>query len=69
MYIFWNCTKTVTNTNFNVGEFTFECLQGEWQVLKNNQHIDVFTFRYMSEQEMKQVLNDIFYNTEKVTFQ
>ncbi|MBM7598141.1 hypothetical protein JOC34_000498 [Virgibacillus halotolerans] len=59
----------VLRSKFNVNEFSFDCLEGEWLVTKNNNHIDVFTFRLMENEEFEQTINDIFYNTEKVTFQ
>lgn len=62
-------SKHVSNVIFKVGEFTFNCLEGEWLVTKGGEHIDVFTFRLMSDEELHQTLYDIFYNTDKLKFE
>lgn len=62
-------SKWVTRASFHTNGVTFDCLEGEWFVSVKGQRVDVFSFSRYNKKEFAQVIDDIFYDTEKVTFQ
>jgi len=61
-------SRFVDRATFQVLNVLFECYEGEWAVIKDGEHVGVFTFSRYSENDLDQTIHDIFYNTEKVEF-
>ena len=61
-------SRFVDRATFQVLNVLFECCQGEWAVIKDGEHVDVFTFSRYNEKDLDQTIHDIFFNTDKVKF-
>lgn len=57
-------SKEISNAEFNVSGFTFDCLLGKWQVSTSEYIIGNYVFSRMSEMEFERTLKTIAITVE-----